>query len=138
MRKVVMAGLATLTIATAIGWICSYGGFRGSFFASQTLADDGGFILVWTVGYGRLAAECKYKLQTPLASPTQVRRADHLWVSRGTSVRYFDLKREPPSDAELKKLLIGPSGNLRAPTIRRGKKLFVGFHREPYEAEMLS
>ncbi|MEZ6006130.1 MAG: ArsC family (seleno)protein, partial [Planctomycetota bacterium] len=29
--------------------------------------------------------------------------------------------------------MLGPSGNLRAPTIRKGKTLIVGFHEELYE-----
>lgn len=61
------------------------------------------------------------------------RGVDKLWVARGKGVRYFDMKKAPPSDEELKKLLIGPSGNLHAPTIRRGKKMFVGFHAGAYD-----
>ena len=60
------------------------------------------------------------------------REAHKLWVARGKGIRFFDMKQEPPSDAELKKLLIGPSGNLRAPTIRRGKAMLVGFHPDAY------
>jgi hypothetical protein len=29
--------------------------------------------------------------------------------------------------------MIGPSGNLRAPTIRKGKKLLIGFEPGAYE-----
>ena len=29
--------------------------------------------------------------------------------------------------------MIGPSGNLRAPTLRVGKKILVGFDEESYE-----
>ena len=66
------------------------------------------------------------------------REAAQLWVARGKKVRHFDMKKAPPSDEELKKLLIGPSGNLRAPTVRRGNKLFVGFEQEQFEQAMLS
>lgn len=31
------------------------------------------------------------------------------------------------------KLVLGPTGNLRAPTLRVGKKLIVGFNQEMYE-----
>jgi hypothetical protein len=58
---------------------------------------------------------------------------DKLWVARGKGVLYLDMRKDPPSDAQLKKLLIGPSGNLRAPTIRCGRKMFVGFHPEAYQ-----
>ncbi len=64
------------------------------------------------------------------------RSVDHLWAAKGKKVTYLRLKRDHPSDAELAKLLMGPSGNLRAPTIRRGKKLFVGFHEEAYEEHL--
>lgn len=46
---------------------------------------------------------------------------------------HIDLKKERPGDDELKKLLLGPTGNLRAPTLRRGKTLLVGFSAEAYE-----
>ncbi|MCH8043379.1 MAG: hypothetical protein IID44_06630 [Planctomycetes bacterium] len=65
------------------------------------------------------------------------RSTDHLWVARGKKVVYLNLKKDKPSDAELAKLLMGPSGNLRAPTIRRGKRLFVGFNEEAYEEHLL-
>ena len=65
------------------------------------------------------------------------RSTDHLWVARGKKVVYLNLKKDQPSDAELAKLLMGPSGNLRAPTIRRGKRLFVGFNEAAYEEHLL-
>jgi len=34
--------------------------------------------------------------------------------------------------AEFEKVVIGPSGNLRAPTIRSGKAWLVGFSEEAY------
>jgi hypothetical protein len=55
------------------------------------------------------------------------READELWVAKGKSVVHVDLRRDPPSDDELARLLLGPSGNLRAPALRRGGKLLIGF-----------
>ena len=52
-------------------------------------------------------------------------------VAKGSSVVTFDMK-SPPSDAELLKAILGPTGNLRAPTIRVGKTLLVGFNAESY------
>jgi hypothetical protein len=43
------------------------------------------------------------------------------------------MKKVPPDEEALRKLLVGPSGNLRAPTLRLGKTLVVGFNREMYE-----
>ena len=35
---------------------------------------------------------------------------------------------------ELRKVAIGPSGNLRAPTLRAGKSWYVGFSEEAYNS----
>jgi hypothetical protein len=44
--------------------------------------------------------------------------------------------KSPPGDDELASLLLGPSGNLRAPSLLRGKTLLVGFDPASY-AELL-
>jgi len=49
-------------------------------------------------------------------------------------VQTFDMKKNPPGDAELLKAILGPTGNLRAPAIRKGKTLYVGFNEEAYAA----
>ncbi len=41
-----------------------------------------------------------------------------------------------PSDSAVLEVMLGPTGNLRAPTIRRGKTLLVGFHDETYTAAL--
>ena len=46
---------------------------------------------------------------------------------------HVDLKREKPPRAELLTLLLGPTGNLRAPTLRKGRKLIVGFDEATYK-----
>jgi hypothetical protein len=43
-----------------------------------------------------------------------------------------DLVEERPGDDALAALLLGPTGNLRAPTVRVGETLLVGFHPEVY------
>ena len=53
-------------------------------------------------------------------------------VARGKKVVTFDMKTEPPDDDTLLSHLLGPTGNLRAPTLRRGKTLLVGFSDEAY------
>lgn len=63
-----------------------------------------------------------------------VRQADEVWIARGKHVRRINFKKETLTDDELLKLILGPSGNLRAPTIRRGKKLFIGFEPVDYGA----
>jgi len=58
---------------------------------------------------------------------------DKLVAMRGTKIEEFDLKKDRPSDDVLLAKLIGPSGNLRAPTARIGRTLLVGFNAETYE-----
>lgn len=59
------------------------------------------------------------------------RAATELHVSRGKKTIVVDM-RTKPSDAELLALLLGPTGRLRAPTLRSGTKLLVGFAPETY------
>lgn len=70
---------------------------------------------------------------SPAEALQLARGVDKLWVAKGKGFHFFDMKKSPPSDEELKNLLIGPSGNLRAPTLRQGKKMLVGFHTDAYE-----
>jgi arsenate reductase-like glutaredoxin family protein len=56
-----------------------------------------------------------------------------LIAAKGKSVVEFDLKKGRPDDATLLAHLLGPTGNLRAPTAKVGKTLVVGFNPEAYE-----
>jgi arsenate reductase-like glutaredoxin family protein len=58
---------------------------------------------------------------------------DKLIAMRGAKVVTFDLKKDRPEDSVLLAHLMGPSGNLRAPTARVGKTLMVGFNEETYK-----
>jgi len=62
------------------------------------------------------------------------RAASKIIVARGGSVRTFDMKKDAPDDEALLAALLGPTGNLRAPTIRKGKTLYVGFNQDVYAA----
>lgn len=57
---------------------------------------------------------------------------DRIVAARGTKVVTFDLKKDKPDEETLLAHLIGPTGNLRAPTARVGKTLLVGFHEDSY------
>src|SRR5262245_5159720 len=57
---------------------------------------------------------------------------DTLVVSRGKSFVTIDLKKRRPADQVLLTHLLGPTGNLRAPTLRIGKTFVVGFNAEAY------
>jgi arsenate reductase-like glutaredoxin family protein len=60
------------------------------------------------------------------------RTADRVVVAKGKKVVVLDMKQAPPDDDTLAAHLLGPTGNLRAPTLRRGGTLLVGFSEEAY------
>lgn len=45
---------------------------------------------------------------------------------------HVNLKKDEWTEDELLKVILGPTGNLRAPTFRVGKKMVVGFNAEMY------
>ena len=53
-----------------------------------------------------------------------------LYVAKGRNVLHFDLSTDRPPDDELLGLLLGRSGKLRAPSLRTGTKLVVGYNQE--------
>ena len=53
-------------------------------------------------------------------------------VARGKKVVEFDMHNDPPDDDTLAAHLLGPTGNLRAPTLRKGTTLLVGFSEDAY------
>src|SRR5262245_9033897 len=54
------------------------------------------------------------------------RQARRLVAAKGTKITELDLTKGHP-DAEILALMLGPTGNLRAPTMRVGDTLYVGF-----------
>jgi len=54
-------------------------------------------------------------------------------VMKGKKVTEFNLKKDNPTEEELLKVMLGTTGNLRAPTIQRGKTLLVGFNADQYD-----
>ena len=58
---------------------------------------------------------------------------DTLIASKGKKVEQFDLKSKNYDKALMKSLILGPTGNFRAPAIKKGKKLFVGFNEDSYK-----
>lgn len=58
--------------------------------------------------------------------------ASKLLVAKGKKVRTFKVK---DGDAEeMVAAMLGPTGNLRAPTMRVGKTLLVGFDQEMFDS----
>lgn len=53
-------------------------------------------------------------------------------VAKGKKHVVFNMKKDAPDDDTLVAHLLGPTGNLRAPTAKVGKTLYVGFNEEAY------
>jgi len=58
---------------------------------------------------------------------------EEIYVAKGKRVSHLDLRKENPGNDALLSLLLGPTGNLRAPTLRVGRTLLVGFDEATYE-----
>ena len=52
-------------------------------------------------------------------------------VAKGKKISEF--KPAGKASKELVDAMLGPTGNLRAPTLRRGKTVLVGFNEEVFE-----
>jgi hypothetical protein len=59
------------------------------------------------------------------------REAATVYATKGKNVLHLDMKTNP-SDEEIAALVVGPSGNLRAPALRLGKTLLIGFDEATY------
>ncbi len=62
------------------------------------------------------------------------KRASVVIVAKGQKVSVF--KPANRADKELLDAMLGPTGNLRAPTIRRGKTVLVGFNEELFTEKL--
>jgi arsenate reductase-like glutaredoxin family protein len=61
------------------------------------------------------------------------KQVNDIYAAKGKKVVHLNMQKDKPDKATLTKLLLGPTGNLRAPTLRIGKTLVVGFDQETYE-----
>ena len=55
-----------------------------------------------------------------------------VYVAKGKKLDVFDMKSADVSEVVEK--MLGPTGNLRAPTIRAGKTTVVGFNEDTFES----
>lgn len=53
-----------------------------------------------------------------------------IYTCKGSKVVHIDLKKDKLDDDSLAEALLGPTGNLRAPTIKVNDTLLVGFNPE--------
>ena len=58
-------------------------------------------------------------------------------VAKGKKVIVLDLKAGAVDDNTLAEHLLGPTGNMRAPALRVGSTLYIGFNEEAY-AELMA
>lgn len=61
-----------------------------------------------------------------------LKAADEVYVAKGKKVLHFKMKQADMD--EVLAVVLGPTGNLRAPTFRSGKTLVVGFDEAAYSA----
>jgi len=61
-----------------------------------------------------------------------IREVDEIYATKGQKVIHVDLQKDKPDKSQLLALLLGPSRNLRAPTLRKGRTLIVGFDAAIY------
>lgn len=58
-------------------------------------------------------------------------------MAKGKKIESFDLKKNRPSNEELLGMLLGRSGKLRAPALRTGDTLVVGFNQDVLSSTLL-
>jgi arsenate reductase-like glutaredoxin family protein len=60
------------------------------------------------------------------------RAAHRLIAAKGKKVTTIDLQSAPPADEVLAGLMLGPTGNLRAPIMRVGQTILVGYNDQAF------
>lgn len=75
------------------------------------------------------ATKIKYGREEAMALLKDVTK---LVVGKGKKVTKVDLKKDDIDEDGLAKLMLGPTGNLRAPTLRKGKSLYIGFNEDMF------
>jgi arsenate reductase-like glutaredoxin family protein len=58
------------------------------------------------------------------------KQSSKVYVAKGKKLDVFDMRDAKLSEVVEK--MLGPTGNLRAPTLRKGKTTVVGFNDEAY------
>ncbi len=59
--------------------------------------------------------------------------ADEILASKGKKIVRLDLRKDKPPPEAILAVMLGPTGNLRAPTLKRGRTLLVGFDEGTYK-----
>ena len=69
------------------------------------------------------------------AAVALAKTCDTLIVARGKKVTTFEVSGGPGE--EMVDAMLGPTGNLRAPTVRSGRTLLVGFNEDEYAVALV-
>lgn len=64
------------------------------------------------------------------------RNAKRVIAAKGKKVTEVAVTAKDPSDDELAALMLGPTGNMRAPTMRAGQTLLVGYNDQVFADEL--
>ena len=70
------------------------------------------------------------------AALDMARAAERLIAAKGKKVTRVDISQDHPADDELARLMLGPTGNMRAPTLRVGRTVFVGYNDQVFAEEL--
>ena len=98
----------------------------------MTCAKTQGFLARHRIGV-TAQADAKKATIKGAAALAVLKDVDEIYAAKGKQVIHVDLRRARPARAELLGVLLGPTGNLRAPTLRKGRTLIVGFDEATYE-----
>lgn len=58
---------------------------------------------------------------------------DEIYSMKGKRIVHLRLGKDRPSQEEVHAAILGPFGTLRAPALRKGRTLIVGFDEATYE-----
>ena len=61
-----------------------------------------------------------------------IQTVSHVIAVKGKKILRFSMAQDPAITDDLFSAILGPSGNLRAPALRKGKTFVVGFHPDVY------
>jgi arsenate reductase-like glutaredoxin family protein len=68
----------------------------------------------------------------PAEALALARKADRVVAARGKKIVTLEVKKDGADDEALLAVLLGPTGNLRAPAAMVGRTLVVGFNPDVY------
>jgi arsenate reductase-like glutaredoxin family protein len=68
----------------------------------------------------------------PKEALSLAKAANEVICAKGKKIVQFKMSEKPKKD-DLLKHMLGPTGNLRAPVIVKGKKVYIGFPKEGFE-----